>query len=364
MWQTRTAAYWTQQLRDLLDAQLSLSLDYDGTLEGDWTAAVGALAFTVDQGFQVAVDALNPLTATRDALDPAVSPVVFRKAAVKSRYTCTVNTSTTIPALALFRDADSRSWRVVDGAGVVTAGDEVVVEAVDAGPVALSQGSPSTLTPITALVTPTDLTYTPGDTYRVGHLAESDSILRRRWAVSLGRPRCPTFPGMRRTLLAVLWVEQVSIVRTAPGTLSISVYPAPVGADQETELGEAIYSCLGADTLTTGAESVTITGVDGRDFVVSWTNATTQAVDVDVTVVLATGVTLASITPAVEAAVEAVFQGLSVGGTLYRLALAQALPGPSSGVIGGAILLDGLAADVTPALVTTLLVPGTVTVTL
>lgn len=360
---TVTAAVWTRGIRNRLDAALSLSLDYVGTLEGDWTAAVGELAWQSGQGLQIAVDGLNPLTASGSALDAAVSPVVIRKPAIASRYTCTVVTATTLPDRALYRDSQARSWRVVEGYGVVGVGDEVVLEAVDTGPVALSQGAPSTLTPITALVTPTNLTYTPGDTYAVGRDVESDSILRRRWALSLGRPRCPTPAGIRRTLLALLWVEQVAVARTAPGVLAIAVYPAPVGSTQEAELGRAIYACVGAATQTIGAESVSITGVDGRAVTVRWTNPTTQAVDVGITVVLAPGTTVAGVTPAVEQAVLAVFGGLAVGGTLYRLALAQALPGPSSGIVGGVILLDGVAADVTPAAVTTLLVPGVITVT-
>jgi hypothetical protein len=60
-------------------------------------------------------------------------------------------------------------------------------------------------------------------------------------------------------------------------------------ATQEDELGVAIYACVGASTSTIGAESVSITGVDGRAVTVRWTNPTTQAVDLDVTVVLATG---------------------------------------------------------------------------
>jgi hypothetical protein len=359
---TTTAAVWTQQIRDKLDAALSLQLDYDGTLEGDWTAAVGELAWQCGQGLQIGVDGLNPLTASGSALDAAVAPVVARKPAIASRYTCTVVTATTLPDGALYRDAQARSWRVVEGYGAVGVGDEVVLAAVDTGPVALSQGSPSTLTPITALVTPTNLTYTPGDTYAVGRDVESDSILRRRWALSLGRPNCPTFAGIRRTVLGLLWVEQVAIARTAPGVLGIAVYPAPVGATQEDELGRAIYGCIGAQAQTVGAESVSITGVDGRAVVVRWTNPTTEAVDVDITVQLLTGTTLADVTSAVEQATLGVFGALSVGDTLYRLALAQALPGPASGIVGGVILLDGVAADVTPALVTTLLVPGTITV--
>jgi hypothetical protein len=361
-WTVRTAAYWADLSRAGIDAALGYSVDYDGTLEGDWTATIGAVAFDSDQGMQIALDERSPLTATGSALDAAVAPVVYRKAAVSSRYTVTAVSAGSVAAEAIYRDTNSRSWRVVTGFGVVGVGDELVVEAVDTGPLALSQSAPTTLSPVTASTAPTSLLYTPGDAFQIGRDVEADSLLRRRWTVSLGRPLCPTPAGIRRTLLALTWVTAVSATRTSPGTLAIRVAPTPVGADQELELAEAIYACVGASALTTGGDSTVVTGVDGFPATVYWTGATTQTVDVAITLVLATGVTLASVSAAVEQAALAQFDLLNTGSTLYQLAIVQALPGPSSGVIRGTLLLDGVNADVTPATSTALLVPGTVTV--
>ena len=103
-WTVRTAAEWADQIRTGLDAVLGYSVDYDGTLEGDWTATVGAVAFGSDQGMQIALDERSPLTATGSALDAAVAPIVYRKAAVSSRYTVTAVAVGSVAAEAIYRD--------------------------------------------------------------------------------------------------------------------------------------------------------------------------------------------------------------------------------------------------------------------
>lgn len=362
-WTPRTAARWTVELRTRLDDALGYSLSYDATAEGDWTATVGEAAWTADQGYSIAIQALDPRQATGSALDAAVAPIVERRAAVSSRYEVEVQTDTDLDAGDLFRDQTTqRSWSVVTG-GAYTAGDMVTVEAVDTGPLALSEADPTTLAPITALLVPTDLVYTPGGTYQIGRDIESDSQLRRRWSVSLGRPRTGTAAGIRRTILRLVWVEAVSAVRTSAGHLLIYVVPGPVGDDQEEALAQAIYSCVGVDVVLGGSESLVIPGVDGQDVTISWTPGTTQAVDVGVTVTLATGIALEDVKAACLAAVRGVLDELEVGDALRRLAILQALPRPDTGVTGAVVLLDGLAADVVPPTSTTLLVEGDLTVT-
>ena len=201
-WRAWSGAVWTARVRGVLDGRLGIALDYGATIDGDWTAAMGQVASEADEGVQIAVDSRDPARARGAALDAAVAPIVYRRQATNSRYTVTVDTATTLPTGALYRDPDAQTWVVVAG-GTYGVGDEVVVEAQDAGVVALSQSAPTALVPISALVVPTDLTYTPGDDYTIGRDIETDSQLRRRWSLSLGRPRCPTGPGIRRTLLAV-----------------------------------------------------------------------------------------------------------------------------------------------------------------
>lgn len=356
-----TAAVWTEQVRTLLDTQIGYALDYGSTLEGDWTAAIGEAAFVADQGVQIAIDGLDPRTATGAALDRAVAPIVTRRPATQSLYTVTVDDDATIPGDTLLRDPDGRSWKVIEGGGIVTAGDELVVESVDTGPIALSEITPSALVPITGLARPSDLTYTPGDEHTVGRDEETDAQLRRRWSRSIGRPNAPTGPGIHRTLLAIEWVTAASAVRTGPGELAIYIVPAPVGTTQEDELGEAIYRCIAASDVTTGAESVVVVGADGQDVTVYWTNGTTETVAVVTVLTLASGVALASVSAAVEAAIRGVFDGLDVGGTLYRLAVLTAI-GQVAGVTGCTLTLAGGGGNVVPALATNLLVPGTVTI--
>ena len=362
-WRAWSGAEWTEDIRATLDAAVGLSLDYDGTIEEDWTAAIGQIAADADDGYQLAVDALDPARARGAALDAAVAPIVYRRPATKSRYTVEAVGTGTVPDGTLYQDDDDQVWGVVDGGGAVTAGSVLVIEAQTAGVVTLSQGSPSTLVPLSALASPSDLTYTPGDAYDVGADMETDSALRRRWSLSLGRPRCPTAPGIRRTLLSLTWVTAVSTVRTGPGTLAIYVVPEPVGTDRIDALGAAIYSCIGAATLTTGTDDVTVTGADGYPVTVYYTPGTTQAVAVVLTVVLDTGIALASVQDAIEGAIEGVFGALEVGDILRRLEVLGALASVD-GVVGfGACTLDGGTSDVTPATSTTLLTLGTLTVT-
>jgi hypothetical protein len=361
-WRAWSGAEWTERVRGVLDGRLGIDLDYGATIDGDWTAAVGQVASEADEGMQIAVDSRDPARARGAALDAAVAPIVYRRQATSSRYTVTVDTATTLPTGALYRDPDAQTWVVVAG-GTFGVGDEVVVEAQDAGVIALSQSAPTTLVPISALVVPTDLTYTPGDDYTIGRDIETDSQLRRRWSLSLGRPRCPTGPGIRRTLLAVEWVIATSAIRTAPGVLAIYVAPTPVGTDRQDEIAAAIYSCVGASTYTDGSTAITTTGADGRPVVIRYTGATTQAVTTVLQVVLATGVALDQVLDAIEDAIGGVYDALEVGDTLRRLEILGALASVA-GVVGfGVCTLDGGTADITPASSTTLLVLGTLTVT-
>lgn len=357
-----TSAVWTAALRGVLDGRLGYSLDYTDTLEGDWTAGVGEIAFVADQGVQIAIDELDPRTATGSALDRAVAPIVTRRPPVQSRYEVTVDDDATIPTGTSYRDEDGRTWRTILTGGIVLAGATLTIEAEDTGPVALSELAPTTLTPITGLARPSDLTYTPGGTYTLGRDEETDSQLRRRWSRSIGRPNGPTGPGIHRTLLAIDWVTAASAVRSGPGELTIYVVPAPVGTDQEEELGEAIYRCVAASDVLVGAESVTVEGADGQSVALNWTNGTTQAVTVAVVLALASGVTVAGVEAAVEEAIGAVFDGLDVGDTLYRLAVLTAI-GQVAGVVGCTLTLNGGAGDVAALLPTNLLIAGTVTIT-
>lgn len=362
-WRAWSGAEWTEDIRATLDARIGLALDYGATIEGDWTAAIGQVAADADDAFSLAVDARDPARATGAALDAAVAPIVYRRPATASRYTVEAAGSGTVPDGTLYQDDDGQIWEVVDGGGAVILGSVLVVEAQETGVVTLSQAAPSTLVPLSALALPADLVYTPGDSYDVGEAEETDSALRRRWSLSLGRPRCPTGPGIRRTLLSLTWVTAVSAVRTGPGTLAIYVVPEPVGSDRIAALGDAIDACIGAATATTGTDSVTVTGADGYPVTVYYTPGTTQAVAVVLTVVLASGVALASVEDAIADVIGGVFAVLEVGDILRRLEVLGALASVD-GVVGfGACTLDGGTSDVTPATSTTLLTLGTLTVT-
>lgn len=360
-WVADSGATWTQTVRDQLDTLLGLSLDYDGTLDGDWTAAIGQIAATSDEGLQVGIDSLDPRTARGSALDRAVAPIVTRRPATQSRYTVDADQAGTIPAGAIFQEPNGVQWSAV-ATTVVVPGTDIVIEAVDGGPIALDSVSPTTLQAVTAIPGITTITHTPGSTFTIGRALESDSALLARWSLSLGQPNAPTGPGIRRSLLALEWMLAVSLERPNPGELRITIVPAPVGIDQETELGNAIYEAAGAGILTVGGSSITIEGADGYDVTVYWDVGVSQIVAVDVTLVLDSGVGLADVSQAVEDAIEAEFAALAVGETLYLLRVLGAID-TVAGVVGATVLLDGVAADKVPSASTNLLISGTYTIT-
>ena len=360
-WVVRSAADWAVIIRDLLDVAIGFPLDYDGTIEGDWTATIAEILFRVDQGVQLRVDAWDPRTATGGALDAAVAPL-RRLPAVKSRYTVDIDTDVLITAGAQFRDPAGQTWVAIATHPVGGSLSGYVVEALDVGVIAMSQGAPSELRSISALPAPATLTYTPGDDYSVGRESESDSALRRRWTAGLARPLSPTAAGMYRTIRAIPWIEALSIQGVGPGSVGISIAPEPVGTDRIAEVAAAIASCVGAGTVTTGTESATTDGPDGYPITVRWSVADTQTVAVVVVTARATGVALDAIEAAVEDAVRSAFDPLVRGVPLRRLQVLTLL-GSVAGMTGCTLTLAGSgSADVLPASSSKLLVPGTITI--
>jgi hypothetical protein len=362
-WVADSAAVWTQTVRDQLDTLLGRSLDYDNTLDGDWTAMVGQVAGTADQGYQIAVDALNPRTATGSALDRVVSPVVTRRPATKSRYTVDADQAGTIPAGAVFQEADGTQWEVVDTV-VALVGSDVILDAVVAGPTALDPATPTVLQAVTAIPGITSVTYTPagGNAFLVGVAIETDAALLARWSNSQGSPNAPTGPGIRRSILALSWVTAVSLSQPNPGELTVTVVPAPVGADQIDALANAIYEAAGAGILTVGTVTTTIDGADGFKVAVYWAVGATETVAVGIILTVDPTTTLAAVSGAVQATVEGTFAALSVGDTLRILSVMGAID-TVDGVNGATVLLDGVALDKVPAASTNLLVSGTYTIT-
>lgn len=354
-----------QAIRDNLDADLAAlglpALNYDGTLEDAITSVVGVIQFDVESGQPIILDATDPNTATGANLDRLASQFgVLRRAATATRQTfrATASSAITYPAgyTVQFTDANDavRTFATVE-ATAVTSDTPVVFECADTGPIAIdSAQTGASVRPYPGLVS---VTYNPadGDPISLGRNRESDTQLRVRLRATRGASAGPTEPGIRAGLLAISWVQAVSLARVGPAQVAVTVVPGPVGADQIATLGEAIGRLIGFGIVTEGDDSTTITYADRSTDTVWWSVGSTLGVEVVASVALATGVTLASIEAALLASIAGEFAALNVGDPLRYGRVFCALM-DVAGVVGVTDLtLDGGTADVIP-LVTQLIV--------
>lgn len=368
-WTVDTAATWAVFVRNAIDGALGYPLDYmAGTWEGAVTEAAGVLAQRVDEGVGAMLDAIDPRTARGVQLDRiGAGRGIDRRPGSGSRalveLTITAPASPlTIPAGGLtLRDASGFTWILVE-AVTITYGapvDSGIFECSSVGPIDLG-GSPVILeirTPIAGL---TLAQYDPGPgSIRLGLARESDAEYRARILSAEGLGR--TDGRVRDAILALPWIEAVSVTRTTPGTIAITIYPATSGADQDAELATTILDSVALGIATAGTESEVVDLPDGSTDTIRWSVGTDLAVVIVATLDLATGYALADVSPAVVSAIESVLASLDVGSPLRVLALLREIGGVV-GVDGATITLDGSSADVLP-LATEQIVNGGITVT-
>jgi len=357
---------------DALLASIGLApLSYSDTYEGALTEALGTITYDLEAGQKVVDDSLSPDTASGVQLDRIFAGRPARRAATQSRYTfrCQATSgSISYPAGSVVEGGgdDGRArWQVVATTTVTTSETQVVFEALDAGPVTMDSGSPTTLTVITPVSGLASVAYDPsdGDSFTAGRDRESDTAYRVR-ARRLRRSESgPTYPGLSRALLDLSWVSAVSVQQATTWELSIGIVPAPVGADQEDELAQAILANAAFPVPFSGSSSLSVDLPDGGSYTIKYTAGTTQAVTVAATIRLAAGLALADVQAVVIEAIDGVFAGLDVGDTLFYGDVYCAIM-DVGGVTGITTLtLDGGTSDVTTAATTLLAVDGTPAVT-
>lgn len=344
------------QIRAILDANVGTPLDYDRTLEGAWTETAGTLIFDVESGQAIVLDATTPDRATGANLDRLLGPLITRRPATFTRQVFRATASSTItyaPGYTVqFIDANgvARVFQTVEDTTVTTVsgGDPVVFEAVDSGPIVVDTDQVgSNVRPFPGLLS-VSWTAADGDPVSLGRLRESDTEYRVRARQTLSAAAGPTNPGIRAALLDLSWVQAVSLARTGAAQIAVTVVPAPVGTDQETQLAETIGSTIGFGVLTSGSESATIEWPDGETDTIYWSVGSTTSVAVVTQVVLATGVALASVQQAIIDSIRGVFAALNVGDTLRYTRVYCAIA-DVSGVVGITTLtLNGTTADVVP----------------
>lgn len=364
LWTVTPSSTYLAQIRDEIEGDLGTSVQWDGTVDGAWSNAAAELAYRNDQGMALAIANQLVATAPLESLVAQGAELgLTPNAATQSRYSVTAAGTGTIPAGTQVQGGgtDGRALWTVLAETAVTPGTLVIIEAVTAGPVSLP--STATLTLVQPVTGVTSLTWDvgDGDPYQVGRAAESTARFRVR--VSQGRKARNASPeGIKTRLLQIDWVLAVDVASSA-GAIAITISPAPVGADQEAELGAAIYAAVGVGPTLTGSSSVTTTDVNGDTATIYYTAGGTQSVATVVTLTTDATISDDDAIEAVEAAVEAVYAALSQGEAVLRLRLNAAISIP--GVTAATLSLDGstTVASVTPTLATDVLVPSPLTVT-
>lgn len=326
------------------------------TIEAAILTVVSTAAADVEQAAQIARDDTNAATATGDALSSiAAGQGVVRRAATRSRYEAhAVDGPATLAGGELVRGGGptgQASWTIVT-TGVVNPGDPVILEAVDAGYLAL--GGTTTFQVVTTVPGLTEIEWTSGTdpAGQVGRDRETDAQLRARLALGGA--------GLRSSVRAISWVVAATSATTGAGTVLVTVAPAPVGTDQTQELVDTIGP-FALGIVTQGTESGTYTAEDGVTETIRWNEGTTTTITVAITVTLSSTATLATVTGAVTAAIDGYIASLDIGDDVIRQRVISAALTVDGVDDVTACTLNGVAANVTIAPTATAVL-GTVTV--
>lgn len=363
-WTTTPAGTWLVDIRQELDLQAGIALDYVATLDAAYTLTGATLASEVDQGIAFALASTRTSTAPRvrlvaQMLEAGLTP----RPGAKSRYTVRVVGAGEIPEGATVQGGGplGRSrWTVVSETATYASDDPIVIEAEDLGPVSIT--SPAVLSMVTPATGILRLEYDSGDAdfFAVGSLPESMPEMRAR----LQQPRAArgSPQGIRAELRDIPWIVAAD-VGGAAGVVSVTIAPAPVGEDREAELAAALLDTIPAGASTSGTSSVTGPDANGTDILYYYTPGTTSAVAVVLTIATNGTLTDADAIASATAAVQGVFAGLGNGDPLQRLAVLTGVGGVR-GITVATLTLNGTSTDtVTPPTVADVLIASPLTVT-
>ena len=334
-------------------------LPADDSIEAAWIELAADLAYDLDAGGQSLWDATSAYTAQGAALDRWFAGRPERRGATSSRYTVRASAigggPVTYPAGFLLAGGgpdDAARWTVATTTTVTTS-TPMVLDCLTTGPVTLDPVGVVVLEAVTPIAGILSVTYTSGDgdPFTIGRDRETDAQYRARALSIRGSAAGTTYPGLRARLLTIPWVQAVALARPAVGVARITVFPAPVGVDQEQELARGIVYGLawGLTTDATSGNSDTVTLPDGDGAVVAyWAVGVSVPVPVDVQVVLS-GVSLAEVIEGIRDAIRGVVASLNVGSVLRYAAVFVAVASVP-GVVGIAILtINGVTGDYTPS---------------
>ncbi len=372
IWTVTPSAVYRSEMRESMDLLAGTSLQYTGSLEGGYTGAAAELAFRVDQGVALAFSSLFTDSAPKEVLVAKLREAgLTPRAATSSRYVVKVQTSgappvdTVVPADARLQGGGPSGrfiWRVVEGAGDVSNGDSITIEAVETGPKTLTGITSFTwVTPVTDME---DAVYDPGngDPFQIGNDEETVGEMRTR--VKEERARGGSYPSIARAIRDIDWITAVDVRQgTAGGTIAITLVPDPVGADQEAELAEALYAGTPGGSTLEGSSFLPVEDVNGETSLVYYTSGSQQAVAVVASVTGDGTVSKADLESLMSSAISAFFDGLSAGDTAFYTRFTSVVHGLPSVIDSTTLTLDGGTADISPATAADVLVVGSLTVT-
>lgn len=338
--------YSAKRADEYLDGMLSdFAADpYGGTLDSTDSGNVLVILFTqlalrlsaLDEGIQALHDQLDPDNAQGVQLDiiGALRGVPRNQATFSTAtVTLTGTPGTVVPAGKLVEgggDDGTARWALAADATIGGGGTvDATVQAQEAGVITASIGELSTIvTPVSGWSTVTNAAAVTEST-TAGSDREKDSAYRLRQAQSLQITGSTNAAAIRAALRDLDFVDTAIVVEndtaaavTTRGVTvsahSIAVIIAPTFASmttaQKESVGSTIYLRLAAGISTTSAaNSVDVEGDDGLSKTVYWSDVSSLAATVAVTVVLDTGFVLADVEAAVQDAVEAYFAEVQVG---------------------------------------------------
>jgi uncharacterized phage protein gp47/JayE len=379
------------QFRSDVESTLGIVVDWSpDTQFGVISAATANIGGTVAGASQAVWDAFDPGNATGAALD-SIGQIrgVYRQAATYSTATVTLTGTSgiVVPGGSLIQGGGvdgSVRWRVPVSTVLVSGSASVVVQAIERGAISATAGTLITI--VTPVAGWTGVTNPAGA--NVGQDLETDQAYRRRQLASLQQAGARSAAALRAQLLALtendvafisscVVIDNPDVSTVVIGGLTFSgssfapiIWPDTLTASQIVLVAEAIYP----DTLGTWSQgplvtdstgvATTVTGADGFPHPVRWYYAIPVAITVSLALTLKSGYVLADVEDGVIAAVQALFDALPVGATVYILDVQTAAVAVNPVAIRGvATLLDGANADYTPAITEIVQVSGTVVVT-
>lgn len=272
---------------------------------------------------------------------------VERQGATKLQLevTCAGTNGTVIPAGSIVRVENGARFLTTEDATISGGSVDVVVEAEDAGE--LTVGANTVTQIVTAILGWNTVTNASAATG--GSDVETDLELRIRRRLSLQVGGAGTEGAIRAAVLGNEDVQACAVVSNRsmvtvggrpPKSFEVVVWPTGLSTLTRDDIAERIYRTMPAGIESHGTLVYTITDARGYSQTVKFSYATQVAVAVAVTVTTTTGWPSNGV-DLVEAAVEAVFDGLSIGDDAPYPEIYSAVYNACAGIYDVDLLLNG-----------------------